>query len=55
MLDSREEDGTYTTLVETMDGRIYDLGKGEYPPTHHHPCEAPCPECLVVNAWTERF
>ena len=48
------ENGLYTTKVKTQDGRIYDLGEREYPPTHHHPGEAPCQECFVVNAWTEK-
>lgn len=50
----RLEDGVYTTKVKTEDGKVYDLGLREYPPVHHHPGEAPCVECFVINAWTER-
>ena len=49
------EDGEYSTFVGTEDGKVYDLGKREYPPVHHHPGEAPCPECFVENAWTEKI
>jgi len=48
------EDGVYTTKVRTEDGKVYDLGEREYPPVHHHPGEALCTECFVLNAWTER-
>lgn len=46
---------TYTTLVQTEDGKIYDLGKRDFPPTHYHPGLRPCPGCFVVNAWTEKI
>jgi len=46
--------GTYTTKLKTQDGKIYDLGEKQYPPRHYHPGLAPCPECFVVNAWTEK-
>jgi hypothetical protein len=48
------EDGEYSTFVKTEDEKIYDLGNRQYPPVHHHPGEAPCPECFVVNAWAEK-
>lgn len=47
--------GIYTTKIQTQDGRIYDLDKREYPPTHYHPGNVPCQECLPVNAWTEKI
>ena len=43
--------GTYTTKVQTEDGRVYDLGKMEHPPKHEHLFS--CPGCNVVDAWTE--
>jgi len=46
--------GLYTTKVQTQDGRIWDLGNREYPRTHYHPQAKPCPECFVINAWTEK-
>lgn len=46
------KNGTYTTKCETEDGAVYDLGKGEHPPTHEH--RYGCPSCLVVNAYTAR-
>ena len=46
--------GIYTTKLKTQDGKIYDLGKREYPPRHYHPGMLPCPECFVINAWTEK-
>jgi hypothetical protein len=55
MSKSMSEDGVYSTFVRTEDGKVYDLGKREYPPVHHHPGEAPCPECFVVNAYTEKI
>ena len=41
----------YTTLVQTKDMTIYDLGELEYPPKHDHKGGL-CPKCQVVNAWT---
>lgn len=46
--------GIYSSFVKTQDGKIWDLGKKEYPPIHYHPGMAPCPECFVVNAWTQK-
>ena len=43
----------HTTKVETQDGEVYDLGRGEYPPVHLHPGAQICPACFVVDAWTE--
>jgi hypothetical protein len=43
----------HTTKVKTEDGKVYDLGEKQYPPTHHHPGDRPCAECFIVNAWTE--
>lgn len=48
------EYGIYTTKVQTQDGKVYDLGNMKFPPTHYHPGNAPCPECFIVNAWTEK-
>jgi hypothetical protein len=44
----------HTTIVQTDDGRVWDIGNRQYPPTYYHPGNRPCPECFVVNAWTER-
>jgi len=43
----------YTTKIKTADGSISDLAKGQYPPQHKHQGNRLCPECFVVNAWTE--
>jgi len=45
----------YTTIVRTADGKLWDLGKHDYPPTHFHDNDARghCIECLVINAWPE--
>ncbi len=42
----------YTTYIQTEDGKIYDLGKGEYRPSHDHKKGGVCPKCNVINAWT---
>jgi len=46
---------TYTTLIKTKDGKVYDLGKLEYRPIHKHQGNTMCDECHVINAWTERI
>lgn len=45
----------YTTKVKTANGKVYDLGKFEHPPGYcsAHSDAFTCPNCLVVNAWTE--
>jgi hypothetical protein len=45
----------YSTFVKTQDGKIYNIGDRDFPPTHHHGKDGRgiCPECFVVNAWTE--
>lgn len=47
------ENGTYTTMAQTADGRRYNLGEREHPPKHDHGGFS-CPGCVVVNAWTAR-
>ena len=42
----------HTTKVKTRNGKVYDLGKGQYPPADKDP-KHPNPDNLVVNAWTE--
>lgn len=42
----------WTTYNQTGDGRVYDLGKGEYHPRHQHKNNGWCPKCFVVRAWT---
>lgn len=42
----------YTTMIQTEDGTVYDLGEFEHAPAHPEHLTG-CPACRVVNAWTE--
>ncbi len=44
-----------TTMVRAGDGKVYDLGKFQFLPTHNHPRGSSCPSCIAVNAWTEEI
>lgn len=49
------ENGRYTTIVETANGKRYDLGLGQRVPGKcgSHADETTCHKCLVTNAWTQ--
>ena len=42
----------YATYHKTADGKIYDIGQGEYRPSHNHSNGATCDQCRVINAWS---
>lgn len=43
----------WTTKVKTQDGKIWDLGERDFPPTHQHPGDRSCQECFIINAYPE--
>ena len=48
---------SFTTKVKTLAGKVFDLGKFEFPPKNcpGHKDEVTCPKCLIVNAWPEEI
>lgn len=45
----------WTTKIKTQDGKVWDLGKLNFPPTHQHGKDGCgiCRECLIINAYPE--
>ena len=45
--------GLYHTVYRVESGRVYDrLERG---PSHNHQGDVLCPDCKVVNGWTEKW